>query len=246
MNGPRRIAGDARLPALTPIARSVRKNLLAPTLDAGSFRSWDRPLPRLAVRHGYAEELAAAQLISRRDASIITSRFRGALSASTSFLILDVLDGSGQQAELVALGITQYHPTDVGALTDVCSPRAEGEQALELLGCGNAIRPEIEMQPVLDDLSLGHRYHIDGRPGLIRRSDADYVAILFDNMPAEDGAPELGHHPWPDRIDGNDSYVAGHATTIAREIASKPSGCSFSCPAPSPELRHRPFSGQHS
>ena len=42
------------------------------------------------------------------------------------------------------------------------------------------------MQPVLDGLALGHRDHVDGRPGLIPRRDADDVAILFDNMPAED------------------------------------------------------------
>jgi hypothetical protein len=118
--------------------------------------------------------------------------------------IFHVLDGSGQQAEFVALGITQYHPTDVRALTHVSAPRAEGEQALELLGSGHAISPEVEVQPVLDDLALGHRYDIDGRPGLILRRDANDVAILFDNTPAEDGAPEVGHHLWPDRINGND------------------------------------------
>ena len=25
------------------------------------------------------------------------------------------------------------------------------------------------------------------------------------NKPAEDGAPEVAHHLWPDRVDGNDS-----------------------------------------
>lgn len=61
--------------------------------------------------------------------------------------MIDVLDGSGQQAELVALGITQYHPTDVWALAHVSAPRAEGEQALELLGSGYAVGSEVEMQP---------------------------------------------------------------------------------------------------
>ena len=46
------------------------------------------------------------------------------------------------------------------------------------------------MQPVLDRLALGHRDHIDGRPGLVPGRDADDVAVLFDNMPVQDGAPE--------------------------------------------------------
>lgn len=48
------------------------EELIALALDPGSFRTWDRPLPRLAIEEGYAEELAAAKAKSGRDESIIT------------------------------------------------------------------------------------------------------------------------------------------------------------------------------
>jgi hypothetical protein len=87
-------------------------------------------------------------------------------------LIFDVLDGSGQQAELVALGIPEYHPTDVRALANVCAPRAEGEQALELLGSGHAVSPQVEMQPVLDGLEPLRT------GGLLRQRDEVQVVLV--------------------------------------------------------------------
>ncbi|MCU1511609.1 MAG: hypothetical protein JWO34_1449 [Arthrobacter sp.] len=182
----------------------------APIVGNCSFKILRIRVPPVAAKGGMAVVVPSSWgqgLVGRR---VRRSAYWAGLRLCRSrlniwFLILYVLDGSGQQAELVALGITQYHPTDVGALTHISSLRAKGEQALELLGSGYAISPEVEMQPVFDDLALGHRYHIDGRPGFVLRRDADDLAILLDNMPAEDGAPEVGHHPRPDCINGNDS-----------------------------------------
>lgn len=55
-----------------PVARISPEDLITLTLDTGTFRSWDRPLPRLTIEDGYAEELAAAKAKSGRDESIIT------------------------------------------------------------------------------------------------------------------------------------------------------------------------------
>jgi acyl-CoA carboxylase subunit beta len=57
-----------------PVARISPEDLITLTLDTGTFRSWDRPLPRLAIEDGYAEELAAAKAKSGRDESITTAR----------------------------------------------------------------------------------------------------------------------------------------------------------------------------
>jgi hypothetical protein len=84
-------------------------------------------------------------------------------------------------------------------------PGAEGQQALEFLAGGYAVGPQIEMQPVLDGLALRHGDDIDRRPATVVRSNADDVRILVDYTPAKDGAPEIGHHPRLDRVDGNDS-----------------------------------------
>jgi acetyl-CoA carboxylase carboxyl transferase subunit beta len=58
--------------AFPQAARIKPEQLIALTLDAGSFRSWDLPLPQLAIEGGYADELAAAKLTSGHDESIIT------------------------------------------------------------------------------------------------------------------------------------------------------------------------------
>ncbi|WP_258803611.1 acetyl-CoA carboxylase carboxyltransferase subunit alpha/beta [Pseudarthrobacter sp. NS4] len=61
---------------LPPVARIRPEELLALTLDTGSFLSWDQPLPPLAIEEGYGEELAAARLKSGHDESIITGEGR--------------------------------------------------------------------------------------------------------------------------------------------------------------------------
>lgn len=48
------------------------EELIALVLDPGSFQTWNRPLPRLAIEEGYAEELATVQRKSGHDESIIT------------------------------------------------------------------------------------------------------------------------------------------------------------------------------
>src|SRR5690242_19582617 len=60
----------------------------------------------------------------------------------------------GQYAELVALGIGQHHPGHVVALTDVDVPGTHVDQPLHL-GLP-AVRPEVDVQPVLPVLLLRH------------------------------------------------------------------------------------------
>lgn len=48
------------------------EELIALALDPESFRTWDRPLPRLAIEGRYADELAAAKVKSGHDESVIT------------------------------------------------------------------------------------------------------------------------------------------------------------------------------
>jgi acyl-CoA carboxylase subunit beta len=58
--------------AFPPAARIKPEQPIALTLDARSFRSWDVPLPQLAIEDGYADELAAAKVKSGHDESVIT------------------------------------------------------------------------------------------------------------------------------------------------------------------------------
>ena len=92
-------------------SRISPEDLIALTLDPGSFRPWDRPLPRLAIEEGYAEELAAAKAKSGRDESIITGEGsiegRRVAVAATETLNEEVF------------GRTGFDEADVDALIDV-------------------------------------------------------------------------------------------------------------------------------
>ena len=59
-----------------------------------------------------------------------------------------------QHAELVALGIGQHDPADVGTLADVNAPRAEPDDALNLRIA--IVRVEVNMQPILQCLFFGN------------------------------------------------------------------------------------------
>lgn len=59
-----------------------------------------------------------------------------------------------QDAELVALGVGQYDPADVGTLADVNAPRAEPDDTLNLRIA--IVRIEVNMQPILQCLFFGN------------------------------------------------------------------------------------------
>jgi acetyl-CoA carboxylase carboxyl transferase subunit beta len=67
MTTPTESAGPSGRPVRVD-ARTLRDRVL----DAGSWRSWDAPIPAREVAEGYARELAAAAERSRQDESIIT------------------------------------------------------------------------------------------------------------------------------------------------------------------------------
>jgi hypothetical protein len=124
------------------------------------------------------------------------------------------LDGSRKQTELVAFGITKDHPRGIGALAHVRVPRAQAQKPLELIGGGHAVGAQIKMQPILGHLVLRHGKHVDRWPRSIWWGDADAVVVLFDHLPAEHAAPELGDHAWLHGVDRDDRYSTGHATIL--------------------------------
>jgi hypothetical protein len=68
-------------------------------------------------------------------------------------------------------------------LADVGAHRAEREQPLDL---GVAVvRPEVEVQPVLRRLRLGHADEDQTGEPVSGRSDLDLVVALVDHHPAE-------------------------------------------------------------
>ncbi len=75
---------------------------------------------------------------------------------------LDVLDRAAEHAELVALRVGQHHPADVRALTDIRPGRAERLQPSHLGRLVAVIGAQVQVEPVLDHLVVGHRRQVDG------------------------------------------------------------------------------------
>jgi ribosomal protein S18 acetylase RimI-like enzyme len=131
-----------------------------------------------------------------------------------------ILYRSRQQAELVALGISQHHPGDVRRLTHIDRRSAQLEQALKLLGGRHTIGPEVKMQSVLHALDLRNGQNVDHRPRAVWRSDAHPPVGLLNDLPPEDRAPELSHNPGVHGVYDNAGKSTRHIWTIP--IASDP------------------------
>lgn len=118
---------------------------------------------------------------------------------------MHVLNASREQTELVAFGVAEDDPADVVVLPHVGALCAESKEPPELLGRAHAVSARVEMQPVLHRLAFGHYQYIDRWPGPVKRGDADPVGVLLDDLPPQDGTPEVGDHSRPYGVEGDDS-----------------------------------------
>lgn len=111
-------------------------------------------------------------------------------------------------AELVALRISEHRPRLVASLTDVDGSRPEGDEALNLrltfAGSGVGAWVEIEMHTVLDDLVLGARHETDADGRVVGWADDDLPIAFGEDGPVEHLAPEPGQ---PKEIVGIDDNV---------------------------------------
>ena len=95
-------------------------------------------------------------------------------------------------AEFVSLGVGQHRPRLLAGLADVDATGAEGQETLNLCVAIPGTRGEIEVNPVLDCLGIGHGHeaHADGR--VLSRADNDLALTLRQNHPVERPGPEPG------------------------------------------------------
>ena len=111
-------------------------------------------------------------------------------------------------AELVALWISEHRPRLVASLTDVDRSCPEGDKAFDLrltfAGAGVGPRAEIEMHTVLDDLVVGARHEADADGCVVSWADDDLPFAFGEDRPVEHLAPESGQ---PKEIVGIDDYV---------------------------------------
>lgn len=90
----------------------------------------------------------------------MTIRYRHGRPAMVVELCLfgrELVHRSGQEAELVPLWVGENHPRHVRSLAHVDPTSAESEQSVELLSCGAAVGPQVDVEAVLASFGLGYR-----------------------------------------------------------------------------------------
>jgi hypothetical protein len=120
-------------------------------------------------------------------------------SVLRSGALRNILDGAGEQAELIAFGIgTQI------------------QKAAKFIALGGSICTKVEMKSVLHGLFLGHASDIDGWPRTVRWPQVRPGGIEIVDLPTKDSTPELGHSAGIDGIDRNGCDPACHALVLHR------------------------------
>ncbi len=120
---------------------------------------------------------------------------------------------SGEHAEFVALRVGEHHPALVVALPDVHPGRAEAQETLDfgLLIVG----VEIDVQPVLDRLGLGHRDEHQSRVGVVVLGHGDLRLHLEDDVVAQNLGPPPRQPVDVVRVDHDRIPTARHGVILA-------------------------------
>jgi len=116
-----------------------------------------------------------------------------------------------EDAELVALGVRQHHPSHV-ALPDVDVARSEGEQPLDLSRL--VVGPQIEVDAVFDRLGLRDLLKEDVRV-IATRLQPPLAVVGSLQGQAERLAPEAGDALGVMAIDHDALPAKGHDPTVA-------------------------------
>jgi hypothetical protein len=118
-----------------------------------------------------------------------------------------------EHAELVALGIDEHDPCRVETLPDVAAPRAERDDSLDL-GI-KFVRVQVDVQPILDGLVLGHGDEAQARIAVLVRAD-DYLVIgLKQDLLVENRRPEPGDGSRIARVDDELVETDGHRAMLS-------------------------------
>src|SRR5215471_6145511 len=129
---------------------------------------------------------------------------------------------AGQDAELVPLGVGQDDPALLAGLADLGVPGTEAEQATDLFVLLPVGWADVEMEPVLDRLALGHvrkRQHRWHRATAVpavrhhRRANGDHPVVFVLHLVAKDRAPEPGQTAGIGTVDRQLGELTGHAAT---------------------------------
>src|SRR5215472_14243980 len=125
----------------------------------------------------------------------------------------------GKDAELVALGVGQRHPAELGAVVDE-HRGTEPDEPRDLLVLGTVGWADVEVDPVLNGLALGHvrecqrRWH---RATLVlafghqRGANRDKSVVFALHLVVKDRAPEPGEAAGIGTVDRKLGELTGHA-----------------------------------
>ena len=131
-------------------------------------------------------------------------------------------EAAGQDAELVAFRVGERDPALGAGLADVGGPGTQAEQPADLLVLLPVGRVDVEVDPVLDDLALGHeregqrRWHRAAAVLAIRhlrRADCDQPVLFVLHHVAKDRAPEPGQTAGVGAVDRKLGELTGHVRT---------------------------------
>jgi hypothetical protein len=137
-------------------------------------------------------------------------------SVLRSGALRNILDGAGEQAELIAFGIGEHNPGGDGCLAHVDPLSTQIQKAAKFIALGGSICTKVEMKSVLHGLFLGHASDIDGWPRTVRWPQVRPGGIEIVDLPTKDSTPELGHSAGIDGIDRNGCDPACHALVLHR------------------------------
>lgn len=132
-----------------------------------------------------------------------------------------------EYAELIAFWISEHDPRCV-ALADVHACRSERDEAFDLGIL--VIRSEVEMQPVLVLLDLGHRLKKHPRQLIDVRADLELLRVVVDDDPVERLKPPLTKRNGISSVD--DDLLPFNTGTDTTDRAAEPGRSTTSQMAP--------------
>src|SRR5215471_10540642 len=129
---------------------------------------------------------------------------------------------AGQDAELVPLGVGEDDPALLAGLADLGVPGTEAEQATDLFVLLPVGWADVEVEPVLDGLALGHvrkcqrRWHRAQVVLAFRhhgRANRDNSVVFVLHLVVKDRAPEPGETAGIGTVDRKLGELTGHVGT---------------------------------
>jgi hypothetical protein len=129
---------------------------------------------------------------------------------------------AGQDAELVALWVGKDNPALLAGLADVGVPGTKAEQAADLFILPRAGRAEVQVEPVLAGLALGHAGECQRRrhgAAMVvavshpRGANRDGFVVFVLHLVVEGRAPEPGETAGIGTVDREFGEPTGHART---------------------------------